>query len=173
LDKALAITSGDAGTKKKWKAKCRSCSKPRHREHKCRASHQQGSTDSIGNGSSGSGTQAAATPTSTSITTPLHPSGHVETRHVVNAACVLDDGDGIWAIKVAFPTFNPLLFSGSLRGLAIGSEAYLDPLEQPLEGTTSLVNNEGFPPSSHTHPQVTYQVWPPAQRGLSPHWSTS
>jgi len=173
LDEALAVTSGDAGTKKKRKAKCRSCGKPRHRERECRASHQQGSTDSIGDGSSGSGAQAAAAPTSTSITTPLHPSGRVETRRVVNAACVLDDGDGIWAVEVAFPTFDPLLFSGGLRGPAIGSEAYLDPLEQPLEGTTSLVDNEGFPPSSRTHPQATYQVRPPAQRGLSPHWSTS
>ena len=188
LDEALTVTEGDVGTKKKRKGKCRNCGKPGHWERVCRASQRQGSTDSIGD--SGSGAQAAA-PTSTSITTPPHPSGRVETRPVgtANAACFLDDGDGVWAVEVAFPTFDSLLFSGGLRGPVIGSEAYQDPLEQPLEGTTSLVDNEGYtvddsdglwgdeeafpPPSTRTHSMATYQVRPPAQRGISPLWSTS
>jgi gag-polypeptide of LTR copia-type len=138
-DEALAVTSGNAGTKKTRKGKCRGCGKPGHRERECRASHQQGSTSSTGDSSA----QAAAAPTSTSNTTPSHPSSCVETRPVANAACVLDDGDGVWAVEVAFPTLDQLLFAGGLPGPTFGSEVYLDPLEQPLEGTTSLVDNEG------------------------------
>jgi hypothetical protein len=142
-DEALAITDGDAGIKKTQKGKCHSCGKLRHREHECHASHQQGSTASTSNSSSSSSAQAAATPTSTSIPTPSHPSSCVEMRCVANTACVLNDGNGVWAVKVAFPTLNQLLYADGLPGPAFGSEVYLDPLEQPLEGTTSLIDSEG------------------------------
>jgi hypothetical protein len=137
-DEALAITAGDTGIKMR-RGKCCNCGKPGHQECKCRTSHWQGSTGSNDDNSSGSGTQATSTPTSSPSTQQL--SDHVETRCVANTACVVNDRDILRAIKVLLSPFDVLLLLDGIPGLDIGSEAYLDPLEQAPVAVT-LINNE-------------------------------